>query len=160
LEYSTYYTAYQREYAHGLALCDALGVNLDPSIIWNAIPWSFVLDWVANVGEYLSRFKTGFMDPTINIHQYCWSVKRERDIFVSYESTLPGIGANSTQYPAVNETAYRREVDFPSASSILTSGLSLNELSLAAALVLSRRPKHRSSLSWFKAAERSTKHAK
>lgn len=34
-------------------LCDAYGISLDPGIVWNAIPLSFVVDWFVNVGEWL-----------------------------------------------------------------------------------------------------------
>jgi hypothetical protein len=34
-----------------------LGIGLDPgnisSAAWEAIPWSWLIDWFANVGEYL-----------------------------------------------------------------------------------------------------------
>jgi len=38
-----------------------------------------------------------------------------------------------------DETSYRRDIRMPSASSFTTSGLSLDEFSLGAALVFARR---------------------
>jgi hypothetical protein len=39
------------------ALLDTLGLNLNPAILWNAIPFSFVLDWIVKVGDWLEQFK-------------------------------------------------------------------------------------------------------
>jgi hypothetical protein len=39
-----------------LDACQALvlGANLRPEYLWNAIPWSWLIDYAANVGEYLT----------------------------------------------------------------------------------------------------------
>ncbi|UJQ84999.1 MAG: putative maturation protein [Alehxovirus allofundihabitans] len=39
-----------------LDVCKAivLGANLRPEYLWNAIPWSWLIDYAANVGEYLT----------------------------------------------------------------------------------------------------------
>lgn len=41
--------------------------------------------------------------------------------------------------PAIKETAYRREVEMPTHSSLVMSGLDLTKLSLGAALLITRR---------------------
>lgn len=129
-----------------LAYLDAFGVNLNPAIIWNAIPWSFVVDWLLGVSRWLDNNKIAFMEPQINIHRYLWSISRRRTILVQRRTAcLPKAGATNkvlsdvVPLPKVTETAYRRDISLPSASSIISSGLSLGEFSLAAALVVSRR---------------------
>jgi hypothetical protein len=153
VQYNYYYTDYQLEHARILSLLDAWGVNLNPAIIWNAIPWSFVVDWLVDVSRWLSTTRVGNMDPKINIMQYLWSVKRARRIVVTSKVTspiyYPGTGLpgsyppESMTHPVVFETAYRRDVGLPSASSLTTSGLSPTEISLGAALGLSRWHPHR-----------------
>lgn len=144
MKYNYNFTSYQREHARVLLLLDSLGVNLNPQIIWNAIPWSFVVDWVLGVSQWLGQFKVLNMEPQINIIDFLWSVKRQRSI---YMSTKVGNAIDNWVFPAptkklvcvTNETSYRRQVGYPSYNSFLTSGLSSTELSLGAALVLSRR---------------------
>jgi hypothetical protein len=41
--------------ARATQLLDAFGVSPDPSLIWDAIPYSFVLDWFMNFGEWFHR---------------------------------------------------------------------------------------------------------
>jgi len=148
IQYNFNYTAYQVEHARLLGLLDILGVNLNPRIIWNAIPWSFVVDWVLGVNRFLDQFAIANMKPQINIHRYLWSVKRERRIYVSRRSSWtdllnPSIDTTVVPLPVITETAYRRSVGVPQASSIISSGINSQEFTLGSALILSRRRKVR-----------------
>ena len=139
-------TGWEIAHARLLGFLDAVGVNLNPAIIWNAIPWTFVLDWVVGVSSLLSTLKTPNINPTVNITNYCWSVRRVRDIYSRFDYwgwKSPGVGQNQVTLPTVHEEAYRRQVGLPSTSSLTLSGLSLTELSLGAALLVTRkaRPK-------------------
>jgi len=149
IQYNYHYTDYQLEHARVLALLDAFGVNLNPAIIWNAIPWSFVVDWLVDVSRWLGTQRLGHMDPKTNIMQYLWSVKRSRTIYCRSKITaskyysgsgLTGfLTPSSITHPVAVETAYKRVAGLPSASWLTTSGLSSTEFSLGAALVISRR---------------------
>lgn len=141
------YSQYQREHARVLALLDGLGVNFDPSIVWNALPWTFVIDWLISVANYLSSYKVGWMEPTVNILQYSWSVRRRRKthLRVQFRTRNGPDGVYPEWYtvrtPDVEEIAYKRSPGMPDRHSIELSGLSLKELSLAAALIKVRSRK-------------------
>lgn len=143
MEYNYNYTAYARENARMLAFNDAIGANLNPSIIWNAIPWTFVIDWLVNIGSFLDQFTVHSLEPQINIGRYLWSIKRKRSVYTSKQSmsTYGDVPAHMivATLPVTTETSYRRQVGGMDINSILTSGLSLKEFSLGAALVTSRR---------------------
>lgn len=147
VQYNYNYTAYQLEHARLLSILDGLGVNFNPKILWNAIPWSFVADWVFGIGQYLDQFGRLNMAPKINILQCLWSLSRRRRITVqgySNSQTITGApGELMTRShfvrPVVVETAYRRQTFTPSFSLITSSGLTPTEISLGAALVISRR---------------------
>jgi hypothetical protein len=153
IEYNYNFTQYQTENAQLFGLLDALGVNLNPAIIWNAIPWSFVIDWVINVSKWLDQHKVLYMEPVINIHKFLTSVTYRRRILVSRTLTRAtawhDLGSDDTisdtsgSLPSITETSYRRDVGMPSSSSVQLSGLSLKEFSLGAALVITgARHKH------------------
>lgn len=141
IEYNYNYTQYQREHARVLAFLDATGLHQSVNIIWNALPWSFVIDWVVGVNRYLDQFTVGALEPRINILRYLWSVKRSRQIFVTrqtrYDTGFASgtVDTNVVSLPPVSQSAYRRTVGLPSSSSISTSGLNIDEFTLAAALV-------------------------
>lgn len=156
IEYNYNYTRYQAEHARLFALYDAMGVNLNPATIWNAIPWSFVVDWVIGVSQWLSTQRIAYMDPQINIHRYLWSVKKTRTIIGQRRSSWNKFATDGTvvltsptvPMPVVTESSYKRSIQMPTASSIQSSGLSPKEFSLAAALVIARKGKRRSRSSY------------
>lgn len=138
-----YYTSFQARHAELLALMDRVGLNFNPSIIWNAIPWTFVIDWLVGVSRWLDEMKVGLMDPTIHIRQYSWSVKRSRTIQVvdtvdqrDVDNRL--LFTTVCKRPLIKEVAYKRQPCVPDASLLTTSGLSLKEFSLGAALAITR----------------------
>jgi hypothetical protein len=141
VQYNYNYTGYQVEHARLLSYLDAFGINLNPAIIWNAIPWTFVVDWVLGIGQYLDTLKVTNMEPQINIRRYLWSVIRKRRIVVTtaIRNAYDDTAEYRTTLPIVEQTAYRRQVDSVPTSSITSSGLSLRETSLGAALVIARR---------------------
>jgi hypothetical protein len=150
MQYNYNYTAYQLEHARVLALLDALGVNFNPQIIWNAIPWSFVVDWVVDVGQWLDQFKVANMEPKINITQFLWSYKQERTIYVTSSLSCAAhyvydykYGPANVVHPPITERSYTRVSGFGDIGSLTGSGLSPTEFSLGAALVLSRGRHHR-----------------
>jgi hypothetical protein len=140
-QYSYYYTDFQKQNAALFAALDELGINLNPAIIWNAIPWSFALDWIVGLGKALDQFKQANMEPVVCIHRALWSVSRTRSIYIEVDTdtSQKGVPAGKSV-----ETAYRRSRYFPSEySSIQTSGINLSEASLITALVSTRRPRTR-----------------
>jgi len=147
VRYSYYWTDFQRRHAVLLSLLDDLGVNFNPAIIWNAIPWSFVVDWLVGIGPWLSKFRVNNMQPVIVIHDALWSVKRTRRTYcVANVGYYPGSSGEPIQtgvigapISLVEETAYRRAPFTISGHSVQLSGLSPTEISLGTALLLSRR---------------------
>jgi hypothetical protein len=57
-------------------LSDSFGVGLDPSIIWDAIPFTFVVDWFFNVGEWLHNQRHDWVNAEVTYHQYGNSAKQ------------------------------------------------------------------------------------
>lgn len=146
IEYNYYYTQFQREHALLLTHLDRLGVQLNPQIIWNAIPWSFLVDWVFGISKYLGEQKVLNMEPIVNVHRYLWSWTQHRRTAIKIRSTASQGSGNQfnpsiidTYLPTMYETAYRRDVQLPdSSSSLFGSGLSATELSLGVALAITQ----------------------
>lgn len=145
IQYNYNYTELQVAHARLLSLLDSLGIQLNPAIIWNGIRWTFLIDWFVGVSQFLSTFKYEAMKPKINMLKFCWSIRRARRItchisnvgsFYAYPGVVNG---QQTTLPVVTQTAYRRSVKLPTASSIQTSGLNSTEFTLGAALVYTNR---------------------
>lgn len=147
IEYNYNFTQYQIEHARLLYYLDSLGVNYNPAIIWNAVKWSFLVDWVVGIGRYLDSLKRANMEPLINIHRFLWSIKRERTIRVTKGMLLPlseyTMNRSWDALPEIREVAYRRDISPCPRSWIESSGLSPKEFSLGAAIVISNGRRRR-----------------
>lgn len=113
------------------------GLSLTPEVLWNLTPWSWAVDWFANVGDVLSNVSAyqkyglimayGYiMEHTVTIDTYSWSPM----------SGLP-IKRQVAPISLVTETKLRRRAN-PFGFGVSWDGLSPFQLSIAAALGLSR----------------------
>lgn len=57
------------------AILDSVGLNLDPAIIWEALPYSFVVDWFINAGDFLHQYRRKWVPISIYIKDFGVSVK-------------------------------------------------------------------------------------
>lgn len=64
------------------------GLRVTPSTVWNAIPWTFVVDWLISITDFLEQFDR---DPhvVVKVHDYCDTIK------------------------CVSESSHHRKVDVP-----------------------------------------------
>jgi len=139
--YSYWLGTAELEQARIRAYLDRLGVNLDPSIIWNAIPWSFVVDWFAGVGPWLSQFTSRNIEPVVIIHRFLYSYKVSRSITMIGKIIPIGNhhGGSETTQVMLNETLYKRVIGMPDIYRALqTSGMNPKEFLLGASLAYLR----------------------
>lgn len=123
------------------ALMDNLGVNLNPTIIWNAIPWSFVVDWVVSIGKWLDQYKTRLIEPTVLIYRSMYSVHVTRTIDLSLRFNGNVVGSYGPVSRVTEESYVRRFFDPNIRHSLELSGLTPKQWSLVAALYATKARK-------------------
>jgi hypothetical protein len=145
MQYSFDYPVWRAEHARLLGILDALGVNLNPSILWNAIPWTFVIDWLVGVSRFLQQFTIHAFEPVLNVRHYCWSIKRSRIVYPTLRvgPMTEGLPYATVSLPASVETAYRRHITWPAYSWITSNQGTLRKATLGAALAITRRPRRK-----------------
>jgi len=118
------------------AILDFMGLNLNPAIVWNAIPWSFVLDWVIGVASWLNQFHIDNLNLETAIRQYCYSIQWNRSVDCSTKHSINGPRSNSHVLNRIwYDNVYSRRVAEPDLARHLTaSGLSSKEFSYIGAL--------------------------
>lgn len=122
---------------------DALGLTANPATIWNAIPFSFVIDWVVNVGKYLERLRVDNIDlkARTEVLDFCHSVKVSRKYRFKTRQwdRIPGGLFTKTSWSDLaycEHSIYDRRKAMPNIyQALTTSGLSATEITLAGALV-------------------------
>jgi hypothetical protein len=145
MRYNYHFPKWIREHADVLGKLDAFGVNFNPTIIWNAIPFSFVIDWIANIGKAADSYKGRLLDPIVNIEGFCHSVSYDiRDeIWIYPYQSFVLLGEEDYQWSSSEVLSATRDrhifvrrktiPDF--FTSVQMSGLSTTEISLAASLL-------------------------
>lgn len=143
VQYSYQLDQHQIANAQILGAMDALGINLNPAIIWNAIPFSFIVDWFVNIGSLLQSLEKRNMEPRINIAQYLWSWRFRRHVRTYVESVgavLPGAYKHPRTYlKELYEEAYRRDVGIPVSSPLILDGLTNKQVCLGVALLIPKK---------------------
>jgi hypothetical protein len=123
-----------------LALRAILGLRGTASVVWEAIPFSFVVDWIVNVGQFLESREDDLIEPDVFVTDYSVSVKVSS--FERLDFRLPEVCnryVNYEQEDVAQSTVsfYWRKRTLPNTSGIPLS-LSLpssNQLMLAASLI-------------------------
>lgn len=121
-------------------ILDTLGLQLNPQIIWDATPYSFIADWFYNLGDFLAQLRKKWIPVSIHIKDF--GVSRKFD----YSSTSSCIKLGKVDGPWSPRTSchgksYTRKplkVDdrcfFPTESG----GLTLRKFHLGALLIEQR----------------------
>jgi hypothetical protein len=135
--------------AYAQLALDRLGVRLDPSIVWNAIPFTFLVDWVFDVGGYLGTFARDNYQIDVKVREFMHSIaySREAEIDLTYDadSALDGT-VRFNHYPKRVQVgfyrgsfkSYDRKNANPSVTAARLRAPNIRQASLAASLIMSR----------------------
>lgn len=118
------------------AYLDTLGLRVTPANIWAVIPWSFVIDWFAGIGNFLDKYSQDWLSPYIEMNRSLATVKHEgnADVFLQYTAR---IGNPRQLVGTLNFDAFHRRSGLPR-NEVLWSTLDSNKIRLGASLVGSR----------------------
>lgn len=117
------------------------GFRFDPRILWNALPYSFMVDWVLKVGDWLKQWDEGTIPCRITILDCCVSQKESYKVSLWHEYAPTGTWTGSPPMDGYFGTIivkhYRRKkVTVGDLRPFLPKidGLSLRELALGVSL--------------------------
>jgi hypothetical protein len=115
MRYHYRFTSFQRSHAKLLGTLDALGLRNDPQVLWNMIPFSFIIDYFAHVGNFLGQVTEGGLSPAVYIHGFCHSVNVQylRDFHIEV-STAPRVTYSKMLAHTMDYRYYYREPHRPS----------------------------------------------
>jgi hypothetical protein len=117
------------------AAAGALGLNNPLGVVWEAIPFSFVLDWFGRIQSAIGKTAVQPFEGVWEIHRLCWSFTVSgtwhRDVYL-------GAGSIPERVEQLRGTwqQYGREPGLPVSDSLLAStALDTRQQMLAAALI-------------------------
>jgi hypothetical protein len=125
---------------------DSLGVRLDPGIIWDAIPFSFLIDWVVDVSGFLHSFARDNYPIVTNVKEFCHSLAYHSMHMISVNPTWGVTGGTFAppliplqSYTDVWEQSrryYIRKTASPSTHASSVKRLNLRKAALAGSLLI------------------------
>lgn len=126
-------------------LMDSVGFEANPRILWDAIPFTFVVDWFFNVGKVLERFRFNALELPIVITDSFLQYKQTMEIESRVVLDVNHVGvSSSTSWPSclTTENLFYRLPILPDYTSLADIGfrwptLNQAELLLSLGTVLS-----------------------
>lgn len=115
----------------------ALGLDKPLNTAWELLPWSFVVDWVFAIGQWLDRITPAITLP-VQFQDLGYSIKVERDDLYCLARKNPREGSGRTE-AGVQRTRYYRCAGLPiSFSSLSETDVGLRQLALSLSLLAQR----------------------
>lgn len=117
-----------------LALLDLLGLHADPEIIWDAVPFSFLVDWFLDIGDNLHAMRKNWVDVDMTVvdSAYHLSVGLAREWFYETTDYSPLFIEGLSYFKRI------RYVPKPLDSADLPKRLSLHKILISASLLATR----------------------
>lgn len=98
-------------YTYTRAMFGALGLNNPLKVVWNALPYSFVLDWVGGFGSRLASFALNPFVGSWAVYDVTTSVKEVCEIEVKHDCRSRGSG--NFHLGSIVAKRYTRHLGFP-----------------------------------------------
>lgn len=118
-----------------------LGLNLTPSLLYNITPWSWLADWMSNLGDVIDNFSTNAADNLVMEYGYVMGTYSQ---VVSYGSMARLNNGKSAYASArLEKVVKRRAKANPYAFSVIPFDPSVRQAAILAALGVSFRSSRR-----------------
>lgn len=115
----------------------AFGAGLRPSSLWNAMPWTWLIDWFSSLGDYIAA-----NDNTVPVTLSHFSIMEYRGIFAVDHSFYPGYNPYGASFvlngKPVYEMKLRSPIISPPSPSFHLPMLSGKQLSILSALAIQK----------------------
>jgi len=124
---------------YGLMAEHVFGLKLTPEVLWNAAPWSWAADWFSNSGDVISNISSWSTDGLVMLYGYIMEHSYCVHTYTKPKTGLCNETAKASALTLVTETKIRHGAN-PFGFGVTWEGLSPLQLSIAAALGISRKP--------------------
>jgi len=119
------------------------GLELTPEVVWNLAPWSWLVDWVTNVGDVFHNVSAFQQDGLVM--RYGYVMEKNSKVVTRVNTALPASSA-SLSYPMSSTETFTgirkaRRKATPFGFGLLESSFTVRQWAILAALGITRAPK-------------------
>jgi len=111
------------------------GIRINPMLVWNITPWTWLADWVANIGDNISNFTSIQQDNMAS--KYAYIMQSTVHNLVNYSKVTTIFGTKNMVWTLGNTVKTRRAAS-PFGFSVDVPNFSARQWSILAALGFSR----------------------
>lgn len=117
-----------------------LGIELTPEVVWNAVPWTWALDWVSNIGDCISNTSDMIVDGLVIKYGYVMEhyVSSRTYYYIGTGKYKPVGGVVVSPVTLFYETKRRRRAS-PFGFGLSWSGFTPRQIAITLALGITRR---------------------
>ena len=112
------------------------GLTLTPEVVWNIIPWSWLIDWFTNVGDVIANVDNGIAENLVAKYAYIMGETRYEWVATSTFNCITG-GTHAMSHVSNLERKKRGAAE-PFGFGMTKDLLSKRQVSILGALGLSR----------------------
>jgi len=114
------------------------GLEVNPHHIWQATPWTWLVDWVSNLGSYVERLSDTLLDQVAAEYFY---ITAKRRLVRTIEISLPlHSGLRVLKFERSFESKQRASADSPYGFNLTWENLTPRRLAILASLGITRNP--------------------
>lgn len=115
------------------------GFRATPSNIYNAIPWTWAIDWFSNVGDWVDSLTETYVDSIVS--EYCFVMKHEKTVRRAIQFAPFSSGPRTFTFERTIDSKQRLKASSPYDFNLSWDSLTPRQLAIAAALGIGRFPK-------------------
>jgi hypothetical protein len=113
------------------------GIKLTPDVLWNLMPWSWALDWGANIGDVMTNVSLFANDGLVMRYGYVMEHRKVFDTYRLENLHLRGVGLVESQQSFGKETKIRLRAS-PFGFGLSFDGFTPRQLAIITALGITR----------------------
>lgn len=118
-----------------------LGIRITPEVLWNLQPWSWLIDWKANIGDVIHNISAFSSDGLVLRYGYLMVETITRHTVVVVGPKAVGLGSLPSHYTVTYELHRKQRVKAtPYGFGLNPASFSAGQWSILAALGLSKSP--------------------
>lgn len=127
---------YMSTWNHAARVATTFGFRMNPSNIYKAIPWTWLIDWFSNVGDHIDHLNDVAVDSVVCKYAFVMTHQTTRRVLTQHIPWTSGV--DTLTFTRILESKQRQQASSPYGFSLSWDSLTPRQLAILAALGIGR----------------------